>query len=230
MSIKEIWKDVKGYEGIYQVSSFGRVKSLDRKETHKNGREYFRKGRLLKQKITESGYASVHLRDISNNLESWPFVHQLVANAFLPNTENKPTVNHKNGMKTDNFHSNLEWSTSKEQMIHAVQNNLIIYGLSHLYSEEFKEEIKLYWENTNTSIKKLARKFGISERTASRITKNQYGDSRKIIKPIKSKAIWLREQGFTLSKIEKICGVKISTIHNWVPCLKTATQRSLANA
>lgn len=121
-SIVEVWKDIKDYEGVYQVSSFGNVRSLDRYRSYKNTEHlYTVKGRVLKQKTTASGYNSVHLR---TNKESWPVIHRLVALAFIDNPENKNTVNHKDGVKSNNTLSNLEWATESEQMIHAISTNL----------------------------------------------------------------------------------------------------------
>lgn len=80
--MQEEWKDVVGYEGVYQVSNFGNVKSLDRLEVSSRGSKRLRFGIMLKQKITEQGYATVHLRDKANDKESWPPVHRLVAKAM----------------------------------------------------------------------------------------------------------------------------------------------------
>lgn len=104
--IEEIWKDVTGYEGIYKISNHGRIKSI-------NG--------ILKQSICK-GYYKVNLCKDGNIKEGK--IHRLVCLAFIPNPGNKPQVNHKNGVKTDNNVENLEWSTAKENVIHAWKNNL----------------------------------------------------------------------------------------------------------
>jgi hypothetical protein len=125
----EFWKDVIGYEGIYQVSNTGRVKSLARANTYFNprvGKEVTRyyKDRFMKVKKNRGGYYTAHLRDEENGLETWPVVHRLVAEAFIPNEKNKPTVNHIDGVKTNNHVSNLEWATHSENTQHAFDMGL----------------------------------------------------------------------------------------------------------
>ena len=220
---EEVWKDVVGYEGVYQVSNLGTVRSVDRLSPDRWGHRK-RKGVVLKQKETDSGYFSVHLRDKENGKESWPCVHRLVALAFIDNPENKPTVNHVDGDKHNNTVSNLEWSTHSEQTIHAFENNLMLVRGNTLYDIDFKENVKNYFNSNNISIKKLAKHFNISEHTASRIVKNKYGDPRKTPKHVVAKAMWLREQGYTLHRIGEIVGKNFSTVHNW------AIERGLVNA
>ncbi len=102
----ETWATIEDYPK-YQISSLGRVKSLFYKRT--------RVSRILKQQFINYGYLRVELNKKGNRF----FVHRLVAKAFIPNTENKPFINHKNGVKTDNCVSNLEWCTNSENVKHA---------------------------------------------------------------------------------------------------------------
>lgn len=111
--MKEIWKDITGYEGLYQVSNLGRVKSLNYRHTKEE--------KLLQLTLNKKGYLTVTLcKDKSKTVQ----VHRLVASVFIPNVNNKPCINHLNGQKDDNRVENLEWCTHKENNIHAWENGL----------------------------------------------------------------------------------------------------------
>lgn len=129
----EVWKDVKGYEGLYQVSNLGRVKSFDCYVNYKNIKKRLIKGKLLIP-VTIKGHSRVVL--YKNQKRENRFVHRLVAEAFKPNPENKPYIDHINTSPWDNAVWNLEWVTSKEN-----QNNPLT--LKH-FSEAKKGE-KNYW-------------------------------------------------------------------------------------
>lgn len=120
--MKEIWKDIPGYEGLYQVSNLGRVKALERMT--KRERPLFVKERILCPG-KRTGYLIVSLG--SGKARKSYSVHRLVANAFIPNPENKRTVNHKDGNKMNNEASNLEWNTDKENLNHAIKTGLLKY-------------------------------------------------------------------------------------------------------
>ena len=110
---EEIWKDIPGYEGLYQVSNFGRVKSLDKWVNYKlkPGKLYLCKGRILKLCKRPNGYIFVGLW--KNKKLITPGVHQLVAQAFIPNPKNLSCINHKDENKENNKVDNLEWCTHK---------------------------------------------------------------------------------------------------------------------
>lgn len=110
------WKAVLGYEGLYVVNSCGVVKSLGRSLTRKDGRPYNREERVLTQHPDTKGYMKVHL--CKDGKPKNAFVHRIVAQAFIPNPDNLPQVNHINEDKADNRVENLEWVTCRENVNH----------------------------------------------------------------------------------------------------------------
>lgn len=96
----EIWKDIVGYEGLYQVSNLGRIKSLR-----------FNKEKILKPTISSKGYLRVDL--IKNQKRKTKYIHRIVLENFIPNVNNFPEINHKDENKTNNSVENLEWCTSQ---------------------------------------------------------------------------------------------------------------------
>lgn len=114
---EEIWKPVVGYEGLYEVSNKGRVRSLNRKVSNGHG-FYIKEGRVLAISKTTTGYWKVELKKSGEKRRSMK-VHRLVAFAFIPNSENKPNINHIDGNPLNNNVENLEWCTQSENMLHA---------------------------------------------------------------------------------------------------------------
>ena len=114
--MQEIWKDISGYEGYYQVSNLGNVKSMERMVERKNNEtgNLSLKSRILSLNTYPKGYKKVTLR--KNNTSKSFFGHRLVAEAFIPNPNNYPYVNHKDENPSNNHSDNLEWCTNEYNM------------------------------------------------------------------------------------------------------------------
>lgn len=115
---EEVWKDIEGYEGVYQVSTYGRVKSLDRYILKSDGVTSFVKGRILVLAIDKDGYTRIGL--CVSNIKKYVYIHRLVAQTFILNPNNLPKINHKDmspnikeGVPVNNYVENLEWCTNQ---------------------------------------------------------------------------------------------------------------------
>ena len=116
----EHWKAIAGYEGIYEVSDMGRVKSLNYNRT--------RNEKILKPRKTNNGYLRVSLCKDGHTKQT--LVHRLVAKAFIPNPNNLKTVNHKDEVKTNNTVGNLEWISQKDNLNYGTHNKRVGEALS----------------------------------------------------------------------------------------------------
>ncbi len=152
---KEIWKDIKGFEGIYQVSSMGRVKSLP-KIKKCFGKDYLTKEKIIKPYINTYGYQSVGL--IRNKKVKRCVIHRLVALNFIPNLNSKikTQVNHINEIKTDNRVVNLEWVTAKENINHGTARERIIKSQQKIRTKavlQYDLNLKLIkrWRSTRSA-------------------------------------------------------------------------------
>lgn len=171
--MKEIWKDIEGYEGFYQISNLGRVKSLGGWcGTAK------RKEKIRSTNLTHDGYVKVRL--IHQDKDKTVRVHRLVAKAFIENPKNKDTVNHIDGNKQNNMVSNLEWVNRTEQMTHAYRLGLKTSRIgSHnsnakLGDEQVREIRKLYIPYSKEfGTVALAEKYNVTNRVIGLIVKNK---------------------------------------------------------
>jgi alpha-N-acetylglucosamine transferase len=118
----EIWKPIVGYEGYYEISNHGNVRSINRFLINKNGIELYFKSKNLRPAINRDGYLQVGLS--KNSKTNSYCIHHLEGIAFISNPENKPTINHIDGIKTNNYIDNLEWATKSEQAIHSLKYKL----------------------------------------------------------------------------------------------------------
>jgi len=126
----EVWRPVKSYEGIYEVSNHGRIKRLQDSILvidEKQHRKYIKsiKEKIIRQFSDSAGYRAVNLRGTKASLWKIERVHVIVAEAFLPKPAWAECVNHKDGVKSNNFVSNLEWCTNKQNSQHAVRTGLL---------------------------------------------------------------------------------------------------------
>jgi len=175
--MKETWKDIKGYEGSYQVSNLGRVRSLDRMVKHKKEGLRKQKGLTLKNRKDYGGYYKVLL--CKNGQVNNQKISRLVAQAFISNPRNKTQVNHKNGIKTDNKISNLEWCTRSENSKHAYKTGLIISvkGENHGRSKLNEKQVRVIKHalkfNIKGTAKQLTKMMNVSEHTISLIKYNK---------------------------------------------------------
>lgn len=154
-------KTLELFDGLrVKVHSNGKIETLDHCSIRKNGRLDNRKGRILKPKIDKYGYEAITLSH--NGIRKCYTVHRLVAMAFLPNTDGKPTVNHKNGIKTDNSVENLEWASQKEQKFHSMKNHLCDKNINALKKSNELSSIRIIYEGKEyNSIREASRILGI---------------------------------------------------------------------
>lgn len=160
----EKWKPVVGWEGKYQVSSFGRVVFFSRNlpKTWKN----------ITTTQHREGYIFVkfYKKEDGVNKSKTKYIHRLVAEAFIQNPENKPYVNHKNCDKTDNRVENLEWCTAKENVAHAKINNRLRYlrgeeSYKSVLTEKQVREIRIEYANGGVFQNEIAKRYGVNKAT-----------------------------------------------------------------
>ena len=165
---EEVWLPVIGYDGLYEVSSWGKVKSLRRKTLGIWGGGKMSNGKLLKQTISKFGYIRITL---SKNGKPIQFsVHRIVAKAFIENPKELPCINHKDSNRTNNHIENLEWVTYKENSHHAAVNNrfYVLRGedskIAKLTNKDILQ-IRKEYEKNKVGFMKLGKKYGVDTTT-----------------------------------------------------------------
>lgn len=154
--VAEVWADVKGFEGKYRISSIGRVRSVKRD--------------IILRPGNSRGYHNVTL---SNGIaKKSTGVHRLVAQAFIPNPDNKPSVNHIDGNKINNSVGNLEWCTQAENLSHAFQVLGRTWHNAKLTQKQVEEIINL---KGKISAAQIARDYGVHWTRVSQIHRGLYG-------------------------------------------------------
>ena len=173
--MEEVWKVVDGFGGIYSVSSFGRVRSKERTQLYEDGRLFHYPEKVLKQSTPKSGkragYMTAHF--YYNGTRETMCVHRLVATYFVNKPEGKDVVNHKDGNKSNNHYTNLEWVTYAENNAHALET-----GLKEQTPSSYKSKLtKLDYEARKDIIancklgvpgfmaKDFAKKYGVASPT-----------------------------------------------------------------
>lgn len=152
----EVWLPIKGFIGLYEISNLGRVKSLKHVDMKGNVRKEY----IFNNKDSYSKYHTVILCRGKERIIIG--VHVLVATAFIPNPDNKPQPNHKNGIKYDNVATNLEWATVSENLLHAYRNGYISkVGVKNNQAKLTENQVLSIY-NSSESGKEISKKYNVS--------------------------------------------------------------------
>lgn len=170
----EIWKQIKGYEGIYEISSLGRVKSLSREKKSKGNGITITDERYIKYPLIKYPHVTLHKKGIKKTA----LIHRLVAEAFIPNPDNKLEVNHKDGNSKNFSIDNLEWVTKSENQLHAYKFGLVspIKGEKNILSKLSDKQVLDIREKYKTKMysqREIAKEFGVSQCRINFIVNNK---------------------------------------------------------
>lgn len=176
---EEIWKDIPSLEGYYQASNLGRIKSL--KRTVWNHQCYMvRKERIIRQHKVKDGYMMCGIT-LPNVKQKLTLVHRLIGLAFHKNPENKPMINHKDGVKDNNNESNLEWATRSENAKHSFAMGL---QLPRRGADNFNTKL------SEEQVNEIRLRYSLGESTYKIFNSDDYKISYTNIKDIVARRIW----------------------------------------
>lgn len=202
---KEIWKDIQYYEGFYQVSNTGKVRSCDRTIVDSIGRKHFYNGQVLTPMVVAGGYLEVNL---SRGDERKPFhIHRLVAQAFLPNPKNLPCINHIDENKQNNAAQNLEWCSYK------YNTN---YGTCMGRAIQTRNENPKWYEKVKKHTRKIGKKYGRINGSKNSKPILQYSLDGKFIKEWASMHEVKRELAIDNCSIARCCKGKQKTAGHYI--------------
>ena len=141
--MEEKWVPIKGYETMYMVSNLGRIKSLDKIVNSKYNSKAIKKGKLMQTNSLRKGYKYIELYDLETNHKKFS-IHRLIAIHFIPNPNNYPMINHKDGNTLNNSIDNLEWCTASQNTKHAFDTGLLVTrkGESCTQSKLTEQQVK----------------------------------------------------------------------------------------
>lgn len=169
--MREVWRDAAGWVGYYQVSNIGNVRSLDRivRKREYMGKDLFKtiSGKILKPGRASTGYLTVAL--LREGFQKSHTVHRLVAEAFIPNPESLPCVNHKNEVRSDNRVENLEWVSKSENSLYSIRNGTNkCVGEGHPFAKLKAQHIPLIRQSDKT-LAELAIMYGVTTASISSV-------------------------------------------------------------
>jgi hypothetical protein len=181
----ERWKWIKGYEGVYQISNWGRFKSF-----YNHNHPVCDVGHIMELYPKLNGYFYADLKINGKRKEC--LISRLVAKHFIPNPDNKPCINHKDGVKANNHYSNLEWVTHSENNLHShrILGNTsgdFPRGEDHPHAKltwEIVREIRRTFNKEKITFVELAKKYGVDNTTISAVIKHKnWKDKEEAIDP-----------------------------------------------
>ena len=167
---EEIWKDILEYEGYYQISNLGRVKSIDRVIINSKGTKRFYKGKMLSKILNNCGYFCVNLT-IGKKRNQFS-IHRLLGTYFIPNPLNLPQIDHLDAVKTNNALHNLEWVTSEENTERAKNKGLMPKGVDN-HKSKLTEIQVLDIRSSNLRNIDLSKKYNVSKTLIGYIKKRK---------------------------------------------------------